>query len=94
MKTTDYILPAAQYFDYTILDGYAWIEQQTKSIHGGLHTIPEYGDWPYLIAMNGARDDRYIIKEFCEHDVKTWVFTDREEYTKALNYFRTVTEEL
>lgn len=88
MQVTDYKLPKADYFDYTILDGYDWIQQQTGSIHGKLYVMAEYGDWPYVAAVRGARDDKYIIKEYCEHDVKTWVFTDKNEYTQALNYFR------
>jgi hypothetical protein len=85
MTTT--IKPCDSY-DYTMLDGYAWAEQQAKSIHGPLHADASMGDWPYNIVLRGARDDKYIIKEFTEHDVKTWVYTDKNEYTKHLASLR------
>lgn len=75
-------------FDYTMLDGYAWAEHQASSIHGALHADPSIGDWPYMVVVRGARDDKFIIKEFCEHDVKTWVYTDRKEYSDHLNSLR------
>ena len=78
----------ADYFDYTMLDGYAWAEQQANSKHGALYADPSIGDWPYLVVVRGARDDKYIIREFCEHDVKTWVYTDRNEYTEHLKQLR------
>lgn len=77
-------------FDYTGLDGYAWAEQQAQSIHGPLHADPSMGEWPYLVIVRGKRDDKYIIKEFCEHDVKTWVYeaSERNEYTARLDEMR------
>lgn len=78
-------LNAPDFVDYTPLDGYAWLEQQARSIHGPLHAMPEAGDWPYVCYARGARGDNFIIKEFCEHDVKTWIFTDRDAYTAALS---------
>lgn len=76
------------YKDYTGLDGYAWAEQQANSIHGALHADPAIGDWPYVVVVRGCRDDVYIIKEFCEHDVTTWVYVDKAEYTAHLTKLR------
>lgn len=83
-------MKAPDYTDYTLLDGYAWAEQQAHSVHGPLHVDESIGDWPYLVVARGARDDKYIIKEFCEHDVKTWVYqeNERDEYTAHLEYMR------
>lgn len=82
-------------FDYTMLDGYAWAERQANSIHGALHPDPTIGDWPYSVVVRGKRQDKYIIKEFTEHDVKTWIYTEdeREEYTNHLVELRRWTKE-
>lgn len=76
------------YHDTTMLDGYSWLEQQANSIHGALHAMPEVGEWPYDCYVRGARDDNYIIKHFCEGDVKTWVFPNRKDYTEVLTQLR------
>lgn len=72
------------YEDYTILEGYAWLQQQANSIHGALNAVPELGDWPYVCYVAGQREDVYVVKEFCEHDVKTWVFPNKQDYSDLL----------
>ncbi len=81
------------YNDYTMLDGYSWAEQQANSIHGTLYADPSIGDWPYVVYVRGARDDSYIIKQFCEHDVTTWVFPNRADYTAKLKELRKYSKE-
>lgn len=77
-------------FDYTMLDGYAWAEQQANSIHGALHADPAMGEWPYLVIVRGNRQGKYVIKQYCEHDVSTWVYTEseRDQYTNHLKQLR------
>lgn len=79
------------YYDTTMLDGYSWAEQQANSVHGTLFADPNIGEWPYNIVVRGARDDCFIIKQFVEGDVTTWVYTQRSEYTKALKEMRKAT---
>jgi hypothetical protein len=91
MNTTK--IKVCDYEDYTMLDGYAWAVQQENSIHGKLHVDPSIGEWPYYVVARGARNDKYIIKEFVEHDVKTWIYEDRAEYTQHLKTLREFTAE-
>lgn len=72
------------YREYTPLDGYAWIEQQANSIHGKLEAKPELGDWPYNCVVAGKRGNQWIIKNFCEHDVNTWLFNNVGDYLLTL----------
>jgi hypothetical protein len=87
MKTT---IKAADYFDYTPLDGYDWMERVTRpSLNGTLQVRPEVGDWPYMCVvagkLNHGAQDKYVIREFCEHDIQTWVYYDRSEYQQHLS---------
>jgi hypothetical protein len=80
---------APQYHDYTPLDGYDWMEQQTRSIHGPLQIFPEYGEWPYQVYVGGkrTREDKsivWVVRYFSEHDVYTWVFHAEAEYKDFL----------
>lgn len=72
--TTATLVKSCDYDDYTMLDGDAWAEKQ-KQWHG-LWSNPALGNWPYVVYANGCTGDRYIIKEYSEHTVKTWIYTE------------------
>ena len=88
LKTTATEVKPCDFYDYTMLDGYAWAEVQAKR---GYRANPAFGEWPYNIIANGrnAENETYVIKEYTEHDVKTWIYSNsdegREEYTNHLN---------
>jgi hypothetical protein len=87
MKAT---IKPADYFDYTPLDGYAWMERITRSsLNGTLRPIPVLGDWPYVCIVSGKVNhgsaDKFVIREFCKHDVRTWVYYDQSEYKQHLD---------
>lgn len=85
LKTTATAIKPVNYIDYTMYDGYQWAEVQRSK---GLWCNPAYGDWPYVIVANGNTGDNYVIKEFVEHDVKTWLYTDVDEYTHHLDQLK------
>lgn len=93
-KTTADTIKSCDYSDYTIYDGYTWAEVQHNN---NLHINPAFGDWPYVMVANGATNDSFIIKEYAEHDVKTWVYQDnedgREQYTHHLNQLKAYWDE-
>lgn len=90
-KTTADVTKSCDYADYTMYDGYTWAEVQARQ---GLTAMPEVGEWPYNIYVRGVNSEsgNYIIKEFTEHDVKTWIYTDtpdgKEQYTHHLKQLR------
>lgn len=87
LKTTKDAVKPCNFYNYTMYDGYDWMTLQSKH---GYWSNPKYGDWPYVCFANGrnAENSTYIIKEFCEHDVKTWIYSNddegREEYAHHL----------
>jgi len=90
LKTTATAVKPCTFYDYTMLDGYAWAEAQSRH---GYWSNPAFGDWPYDIFANGRSENgAYVIKEYTEHDVKTWIYSNdnggREEYTHHLNQLK------
>lgn len=90
-KTTETTTKSCDYADYTMLDGYAWADVQ----HGrGYWSNPAFGNWPYVIYANGVNRENgvYVIKEYTEHDVKTWVYQanaeGKQEYTHHLEQLK------
>ena len=94
-KTTATEVKSCDFYDYTMYDGYSWAELQHKK---GYTAMPEVGDWPYNIIVRGRNQENeaYIIKEFTEHDVKTWIYENSDEgkteYTHHLNQLRASNE--
>lgn len=90
LKTTADAIKPCNTAGYEIRDGYDWMELQNAL---GLWSNPAFGDWPYIVYANGKRNDTFIIREFQEHDVKTWWYSDdkegREEYAHHLEQLKT-----
>ena len=90
-KTTATEVKSCDFADYTMLDGYTWAEVQKTR---GYWANPAFGQWPYNIIANGRNNENstYVIKEYTEHDVKTWIYSNSEEgseeYTHHLNQLK------
>lgn len=90
-ETTADSIKSCDFTDFTLYDGYDWASVQKER---GYTAMEECGNWPYNIIVRGVHRENgsYVIKEYTEHDIKTWVYQPTEDgkrqYTFHLDQLR------
>ena len=45
----------------------------------GWKSLPEFGDWPYVVWLVWAREGELALAQYCEGDLTVWNFASRAE---------------